>query len=312
MTERALATLSPTAAPLARDLGMDADRLALLSRTIGADLRPDELQLFLAVSARVQLDPFLKQIYPIKDNKSGRFYIHVGIDGRRVIGQRTGQVDGTHGPFWCGPDGEWHDAWLDETTLPVAAKFGILRKGSREPFWAVAHMRGFRSATGRWATDAVHMLGKVAEDHAWRKAFPYEMGALPNYRAEHDDPNTTNAEFREIDHDTGEVLPGLPEIANSQAVVTVEPPTTLQPHVSSTPTPTVQTSLTLWGHINRVRAEINGVDPSIVPAPPRKEATPTILQAWLDKFGTAWEQSTRNPRNQPDDEPPQEEPGEDI
>lgn len=212
---RALATLSPAAAPLARALDLDPERMALLCRTLGDGLKPDEVQLFLAVSARTGLDPFLKQIYAIKSN--GRFFIHVGIDGRRLIGQRTGQVDGTRGPEWCGADGAWRDVWLDDAP-PAAARFGILKKGCREPFWAVARYRSFKTNNPNWIDRPDHMLAKVAEDHAWRKAFPYEMGGLPSYHPENDQAAgadespgvlsaaTDEAEWREVDHETGEII----------------------------------------------------------------------------------------------------------
>jgi hypothetical protein len=181
---RALATTSsPAAAPLATDLALDAERLALLARTIGAELRPDELQLFLAVAARTGLDPFARQIYAIK-NRQG-FFVHIGIDGRRAIAQRTGLVDGMLGPFWCGPDGQWRDVWL-EPEPPLAARVGVLKRGCREPFWGTAHLRSFRGGSPNWSDRVEHMLAKVAEDHALRRAFPYEMGAAGAYRPEHD------------------------------------------------------------------------------------------------------------------------------
>jgi len=181
---RALEPVATAAAPPARDLALDAERLALLSRTIGADLRPDELQLFLAVAARTGLDPFARQIYAIKD-RQGRFFVHIGIEGRRAIAQRTGLVDGMLGPFWCGPDGQWRDVWLDREP-PLAARVGVLKRGCREPFWGTAHLRSFRGGNPNWTDRAEHMLAKVAEDHALRRAFPYEMGGAGAYHPEHD------------------------------------------------------------------------------------------------------------------------------
>jgi phage recombination protein Bet len=210
--------LSPAQAPLAQKLELDRERLALLSRTLGTNLKPDELHLFLAVSARLGLDPFTKQIHAIKDGQ-GRFFLHVGIDGRRQIAQRTGLVDGMKGPFWCGADGEWQDVWLADEP-PRAAKVGVLKKGCREPFWAVANLKGFRTNNPNWRERPEHMLAKVAEDHALRKAFPYEMGGIPTaYQPEHDDQGADEApppppeseqheegEYREIDQETGEIV----------------------------------------------------------------------------------------------------------
>lgn len=209
---RDLATLSPRHAPLARALELDKDRLVLLSRTLGADLNRDELHLFLAVAARLGLDPFTRQIHAVKDRKSGRFFVHVGIDGRRAIAQRTGLVDGTNGPYWCGPDAEWRDVWLSPEP-PAAAMFEVFKKGCARPFRGVARLQSFRGTGPNWSERPDHQLAKVAEDHAWRKAFPFEMGGLPTYVPEHDagsdDEPLTNgaveAEYRHIDQETGEV-----------------------------------------------------------------------------------------------------------
>lgn len=208
--------LSPSQAPLAQRLELDRERLALLSRTLGTDLKPDELHLFLAVAARLGLDPFTRQIHAVKDRNRGSFFVHVGIDGRRAIAQRTGQVDGTLGPFWCGPDGEWRDVWLEDGP-PAAARFGVLKKGCREPFWGVARLKGFQTNNPNWRDRPDHMLAVRAEDHALRKAFPFEMGGIPTeYRPELEqepaaepapspDVAHEEGEYREIDQETGEI-----------------------------------------------------------------------------------------------------------
>lgn len=216
----------PAATSIAREMGMDEERLAILQQMHG-DLHPKEFVLFLAVAARTGLDPYLKQIYAIKAN--GKFFIHVGIDGRRLIAQRTGMVDGAVGPQWCGPDGAWRDVWLSDDP-PAAARYGVLKKGCREPFWGVARLKSFRpNPSSPNAGRVDHYLAKVAEDHALRKAFPYEMGGAPTYYPEHDvepPPNPPSdsdgtarsgwphfekpgadqeAEYREVDQETGEI-----------------------------------------------------------------------------------------------------------
>lgn len=223
---RAIA-LTPASAPLANKLEMDGERMALLSRTLGASLHKDELHLFLAVAARLGLDPFTRQIHAIKDKNRNQFFIHVGIDGRRAIAQRTGMVDGTLGPFWCGEDGEWKDVWLADTA-PKAAKVGILKRGSREPYWGVANLRSFQTGNPNWRDRPEHMLAKVAEDHALRKAFPFEMGGIPTAYSPERDQGTEDVqtfaepqeqheegEYREIDQETGEITHAGPSWAGT-------------------------------------------------------------------------------------------------
>lgn len=211
---RALA-VPDAAAPIARELGLDDERLEILQR-MHRDLHPQEFVLFLAVAARTGLDPYLKQIYAIKDKRNGNFYIHVGIDGRRLIAQRTGMVDGSIGPQWCGPDGLWLDVWLDDGP-PAAARFGVLKKGCREPFWGVARYKSFKGVGPNWEQRPDHQLAKVAEDHAYRKAFPYEMGGTPAYRPDLDaaEPEASatdaEAEYREVDRATGEITEAAPD-----------------------------------------------------------------------------------------------------
>jgi hypothetical protein len=128
------------------------EKIGLLKRTLmpkGAS--DDELQLFLATAQRMGLDPFAQQIRAIRrkewnadtNQMESKISIEPGIDGFRLVAHRTGEVEAQLGPYWCGPDGKWVDAWLSETP-PAAARFGVLRKGYREPRWAVALWREYR------------------------------------------------------------------------------------------------------------------------------------------------------------------------
>lgn len=156
--------------------GMARDQLDLLKRTYAAGTTDDEFALFMNTSHRLGLDPFARQVYAIK--RGGKLTIQVGIDGFRAVAERTGDLDGQDGPYWCGDDGIWVDAWLHEDA-PQAAKIHIYRKGCARPFTGVATLRSYTQGTnGLWKTMPDVLLAKCAESLALRKAFPSSLAGV--------------------------------------------------------------------------------------------------------------------------------------
>lgn len=147
----------------------------------------NELTLFIDICNKTNLDPFSKQCWAVKrwDKSLGRevMSFQTGVDGFRVIANRSSKYGGQVGPYWCGDDGKWVDVWL-KNTPPVAAKVGIIRSDFKEPLWAVAKFSSYAAKTkeGRltqfWEKMPDLMIAKVAECLALRKTFPQDLSGI--------------------------------------------------------------------------------------------------------------------------------------
>lgn len=158
-----------------------ADKLQLLKETICKGSTNDEFELFVHACKRTGLDPFMKQIHAVKrwDPKLNReaMSIQTGIDGYRLIAERTGKympgqqpeimydpqgrvVSATAYVKRWGPDGQWH-------TVSATAYY--------EEY---VQLKKDKTPMGMWEKMPRSQLSKCAESLALRKAFPADLSGV--------------------------------------------------------------------------------------------------------------------------------------
>lgn len=171
------------AAPLVARV-YDREQIDLIKDTVAKGATDTELRLFLYQCQRTGLDPLLKQIHAVKrwDSSSRRevMAIQVGIDGYRLIADRTGRYAGNEDAEF-GPaiddGGRPVPGWAKVTVYKIVA--GEPRPFSAKVFWReYAGRKKDGSLNSFWRDKPCTMLSKVAEAHALRKAFPAELSGV--------------------------------------------------------------------------------------------------------------------------------------
>lgn len=146
---------------------------------------------FIAACARTQLDPTAKQIYAAQ--MGGKWTVLIGVDGMRVVAQRTGEYDGQDPIEWQGEEnGVWSTV---PPKAPYAARIRIYRKGVGRPLEQTVSMAEFGGKGGNWDKRPAHMLGIRAETHAFRRMFPMQLAGLYTPEDFQDDSTDTTDAF---------------------------------------------------------------------------------------------------------------------
>lgn len=133
------------------------------------------IEAFLAACHRTQLDPIARQIYCLE--MGGKYVIMVSIDGLRLVAQRTGKYRGALPTEWTADGVTWLPVWLD-TKQPAAARVRVQHADYDTPLDGVATWAEFGKTNSTWRSMPAHMLAKVAESLALRRAFPMELSGL--------------------------------------------------------------------------------------------------------------------------------------
>tara|TARA_S200002703_G_scaffold90203_1_gene77802 strand:+ start:2428 stop:3351 length:924 start_codon:yes stop_codon:yes gene_type:complete len=132
-------------------------------------LTENQLEVFLAQCKRYNLNPIANQIYP--QVRQGRLNITTGIDGYRLVADRTGQYAGNDDPVYNNED---------KPTVATVTVYKIVA-GTRCAFTASARWDQYYPGDKQgfmWNKMPHLMLGKCAEALALRKAFPAELSGI--------------------------------------------------------------------------------------------------------------------------------------
>jgi len=154
------------------------DQIHLLKNTICRGISDNDFMIFSHICKRTGLDPFARQIYAVA--RKGQMTIQTGIDGYRLIAERTGKYAPGREPTYAydsngkllsatsyikkqTADGTWHEV----CATAFFAEYVQVYNGQPSQFWA-------KMPHGQ--------IAKCAEALALRKAFPQEMSGI--YTAE--------------------------------------------------------------------------------------------------------------------------------
>lgn len=159
---------------------LSREKVELIKQTVAKGATDLELDLFLHACKRTGLDPLMKQIYAIKrwsaaDNREVMSF-QTGIDGYRLIADRTGKYAGSDEPvFTVTPNGLPDVASVTVTKLVD----GVPCKFSASARWMEYVQKNKQGQpTSMWQKMPFLMLGKCAEALALRKAFPAELSGV--------------------------------------------------------------------------------------------------------------------------------------
>ncbi len=135
-------------------------------------LTAEEFRMFVFVCKERKLNPLLNHIYAIK--RSGKMTIQVGIDGYRVLADRTGAYMPGRAPTY---------AYKGDVLFSATAYVKKHKQGEWHEVEATAHLDEYCVAyngkpSGQWGKMPHVMLAKCAEASALRRAFAAELSGV--------------------------------------------------------------------------------------------------------------------------------------
>lgn len=179
----------------------DNSKIEILKNMYFKGASNDELSIFLHACKRTQLDPFMRQIYCVMrwDSKANKnlMTIQTGIDGYRLIAERTGRYAPGREPTYIYQDGK------------IISCTAYVKKQTQDGTWHEIAATAFydeyvqRQKDGKptrfWLQMGHNQIAKCAEALALRKAFPGDLsGVYTKEEMEQAEPETIQAELESV------------------------------------------------------------------------------------------------------------------
>jgi phage recombination protein Bet len=203
------------------------DELQIIKDVIARGASDTELKMFVQMAQKLGLDPLSKQIHCVKRRAKlpngewgDAMTIVVGIDGYRLVAERTGRYCPGKAPTYE-YDGNGRVTSATAYVLKLAG--GAWHEVSAVAFWEeYAQLNKDGQPTAMWSKMPRLMLAKCAEALALRRAFPAELSGV-----------YTDDEMQQASN----------EPAAAPAPVVIAAPTPAAPSPTKTAAPTIQPNI---------------------------------------------------------------------
>ena len=153
-----------------------SEQINAIRNTVAHGADDSELQMYLALAAKYDLDPFAKEIWFVQ--MKGRNTILTGRDGYLKIANRNPNFDGMESDVVCAGDKFYKEGGIIKHAYnaanrgPIIGAYAVVhRKDRNHPAYVFAPFREYNKGRGVWTEYPSAMILKVAESMALKRAF---------------------------------------------------------------------------------------------------------------------------------------------
>lgn len=225
----------------------DPEQVKEIQKIYGKDLTDGEFKTFVQMGIATGLNPFLREIWAVKYDKSKPAQIFIGRDGYRKVIGRNEHYDGHNVDAVYSNDNFMFDITKGEITHTfnfkdrgklVGAYCLVIMKNISRPFYVFVEVSEYNKGFSVWKDMPATMIKKVAECQAIRMADSTTQGTysedeMPDDRLHLRQSNATQLNDRlrltqsqtyegEINRETGEVTQPEQKLSDSNAPAIAE------------------------------------------------------------------------------------------